>query len=124
MKPFNLEEYLKNPSKKVVTRDRRTVRIICTDAKGDYPIVALVEKYNGTIDDAIRYTKDGRYFKGETNEKDLFFATEKHEGWVNMFAGVIGNCVNSCIFKSKEDAEKEGKNWNSYVASIKIEWEE
>lgn len=31
MKPFSLKEYLKNPNKKVVTRDREEVRIICTD---------------------------------------------------------------------------------------------
>ena len=31
MEKFNLEEYLKNPSRKVVTRDGRKVRIICTD---------------------------------------------------------------------------------------------
>ena len=42
MKPFNLEEYLKNPSRKVVTRDGRPVRIICTDRKGATPIIALV----------------------------------------------------------------------------------
>ena len=44
MKQFNLEEYLKNPSRKVVTRDGRNVRIICTDKRGtNFPIVALVE---------------------------------------------------------------------------------
>ena len=42
MKEFNLTEYLKDPSKKVVTRDGRDVRIICTDEKGDEPIIALV----------------------------------------------------------------------------------
>ena len=34
MKPFNLEEYLKNPSLKIVTREGKDARIICTDAKG------------------------------------------------------------------------------------------
>ena len=47
MRQFNLEEYLVNPSKKVVTRDGRSARIICTDAKGKFPIIALVEKDNG-----------------------------------------------------------------------------
>lgn len=42
MKQFNLEEYLKDPNKKVVTRDGRNVRIICTDRKGtEYSVVAL-----------------------------------------------------------------------------------
>lgn len=29
---FDLEEYLADPSRKVVTRDGKQVRIICTDA--------------------------------------------------------------------------------------------
>lgn len=42
MKQFNLEEYQKNPNRKVITRDGRNVRIICTDKrKDDYPILAL-----------------------------------------------------------------------------------
>ena len=28
------------------------------------------------------------------------------------------------IFKSKEDAEKEGENFDNYITTIKIEWEE
>jgi hypothetical protein len=42
MKQFNLEEYLANPSRKVVTREGRSARIICTDAKEGYPVVALI----------------------------------------------------------------------------------
>ena len=126
MKPFNLEEYLKNPLKKVVTRDGRNVRIICTDAKNFYPIIALVENTDGTSDDAIKYTKDGRYFTKETDNKDLFFVTEKHEGWVNIFVDAVGNpsITDLRIFTSKKDAEKEGKNKKWYIKTAKIEWEE
>ena len=42
MKQFNLTEYLENPELKVVTRDGHPARIVCTDAKGRYPVVALV----------------------------------------------------------------------------------
>ena len=42
MRPFNLDEYLKNPKLKVITRDGKDVRIICTNAKGTrFPVVAL-----------------------------------------------------------------------------------
>ena len=35
-KPFSLEEYRKNHSRKIVTGDGRKVRrILCTDAKGN-----------------------------------------------------------------------------------------
>lgn len=46
MRPFNLDEYLKDPSRKVVTRDGHEARILCTDRDNDnYPIIALY--YNG-----------------------------------------------------------------------------
>ena len=41
MKPFNLKEYLVNPLRKIVTRDGRPVRILCTDVKGHCPVLAL-----------------------------------------------------------------------------------
>lgn len=35
MEQFNLDEYLKNPDRKIVTRDGcYAVRILCTDKKG------------------------------------------------------------------------------------------
>lgn len=63
MKQFNLEEYLKNPNRKVVTRDGRSARIISTDAKGEFPIIALVEKYNGRTENAFAFTKNGKATK-------------------------------------------------------------
>ena len=88
MKAFSLEEYLKNPSRRVVTRDGREVRIRCTDRRGGkgQPIVALVntpdmdEEYVGT------YREDGRWStSGCASDLDLFFAPEKKEGWVNVY---------------------------------------
>ena len=127
MKQFNLEEYLKNPSRKLITRDGRKVkRILCTDAMGPYPIVALVESYNGTADNSLQYTNDGRYLVDcSASVNDLFFAPEKHEGWANVFKSCKGNnVITSDIFESKEEAEKAGKNYNNYIATAKVEWEE
>ena len=85
MKPFNLKEYLKNPSRKVVTRDGRNVkRILCTDARNIYPVAALVESHDGIRDNVFQYTKDGGYFAYEDTDADLFFTTEKYEGWINI----------------------------------------
>ena len=125
MKQFNLEEYLANPSMKVVTRDGRKARIICTDAKNDYPIVALIETPNGKERLPCGYKKDGTYITGEKLSCDLFFAPEKHEGWVNIFKGANSDyfVVDSRVFESKEEAEKAGKEWSGYT-SVKIEWEE
>ena len=127
MKPFSLEEYLKNPSRKLITRDGRKVkRILCTDAMGPYPIVALIERRDGTMDNAHQYKKDGRYFSSGTDDSDLFFVPEKHEGWINIFKGSNGNVFlgQSRIFESKEEAEEYGKSCERYVATVKIEWEQ
>ena len=83
MKEFNLDEYLKDPSKKVVTRDGREVRIICTDAKGDEPIVALLYNKNRDEENVYTYNRDGRVYKNDSC-LDLFFAPIKREGWVNI----------------------------------------
>ena len=60
MKPFNLQEFLANPSRKVMTRYGHKVRILCTDANMKYPIVALIAKEDGT--ESVRlYNIDGYY---------------------------------------------------------------
>ena len=120
MKEFNLEEFKKDPSKKVVTRDGREVRIICTDMKSEYPLIALVTEKDNTESPFV-YTKNGRYFFEETNN-DLFFATTKREGWINVYSEQEYRHPGENIFATKEDAIKY-KDIN-YIATIKIEWEE
>ena len=120
MKQFNLEEYLKNPSRKVVTRDGSKVRIICTDKKGACPIVALVTRCDSVAEETVTYTKNGKFFEDTSYKYDLFFAPEKHEGWVNVYR--IGGLGCRCIFDSEEKARQcadEGA-----IATVKIEWEE
>ena len=117
MKPFNLEEYLANPSKKVVTREGRDVRIICTDKCGGHPIVALVR-----YDDAeslVCYDMNGRMW-GST--EDLFFAPEKHEGWINLYKDDDIVYASMDTFKTKKEAESA--SCSTCIATVKIEWEE
>ena len=65
MKQFSLTEYLKNPSRKIVTRDGRLVkRILCVDAKGDYPIVALIKSKDEKEEYPFRYTVNGQFSQG------------------------------------------------------------
>ena len=123
MRFFNLDEYLKNPSQKVVTRDGRNVRIVCTNAKQDYPIIALV-KINEETETTIYLKENGRWNEGVEDEWDLFFAHIKKEGWVNIYDITRINCI-SRIYKTKEEAETIGKGCKSgYITTIKIEWEE
>ena len=118
MKPFNLEECLKNPSKKVVTKEGKKVRIICTDARGNYPIVALIEEV--CYDNALSYTKDGKLYAGESNVYDLFFAPEKREGWVNVYRD-FDDMMCGSVFATEEEAKCNAK---IAIATVKIEWEE
>lgn len=123
MKQFNLEEYLKRPSKKVVTRDGRNVRIVCTDKKGACPIVALVTRDDGVAEETVTYTKNGKFFKDTSYNCDLFFAPEKHEGWVNVHRSLgLVDLWCRCIFDSEEEARRNADE--TAVATVKIEWEE
>ena len=126
MKPFSLEEYLANPKKKLVTRDGREVkRILCTDVKGKYPIVVVIDNRDGNTERAISLTKDGKFFDGSSDNKDIFFAPEKHEGWVNIFkVNNIYHTEDELVYNSKKEAELQGKNYMSYIDTVKIEWEE
>ena len=126
MKAFSLEEYLKNPSKKLVTKEGKTVkRILCTDARGKYPIVALIEE--GCYDNALSYTKDGKLYAGESNVYDLFFAPEKHEGWLNIYRSVECGFYmrGNSPYQSKEESDEVAKaNPKTFFTTIKVEWEE
>ena len=121
MKPFNLEEYLKNPSLKIVTREGKDARIICTDAKGNFPIIALVETHNDT-EVAIRLSEDGHFYNYAEDSSDLFFATEKQEGWINLFRDPTDNGIYcSRIYPTKERAMD---SIGAFYTTIKVEWKE
>ena len=122
MKQFDLEEYLKNPSKKVVTREGKPARIICTDVKGaSYSVLALVDK--GDYEWPTVYTEKGEYNLGTECPYNLFFAPEKHEGWINIYKWGENYRYTGNVFSSKEKALKSIKGCDN-VATIKIEWEE
>lgn len=79
MEQFSLEKWLQDKSRKVVTRRRNPVRIICTDRKhgeDDLPIVFLEECLNGEF--LLTCRKDGRSDTYDT-QYDLFFADEEEE---------------------------------------------
>lgn len=126
MKPFSLDEYLKNPNRKIITKDGKSVRIICTDRRGlnVKPIAALITMLNG--DEVIEtYWANGMVTRGcKDNPYDLFFATEKHEGWVNLYVSDKTLLSTDCaLYNTKEEAERNKYLYN-YKATAKIEWEE
>lgn len=128
-KQFDLQEYLKNPNRKVITRDGRSVRIVCTDMIGNpYPVLAIC-KMDPTHECCRSYTTDGKLYTEGDSQADLFFAPEKKEGWVNLFNLSKDLCLSrglSRVYSSKEVAESmvEKCGLHPYIATVKIEWEE
>ena len=118
MEQFNLEKYLKNPARKVVTRDGRKVRILCTDFNNKtYPIVGEIQ---GNVTPEI-FTEEGLVYKGGPDMNDLFFAPEKHEGYVSIYRGVKNDDYFTVgIFDSEEKAKERGGS----IATVKVEWED
>ena len=126
MRFFNLDEYLQKPSLKVVTRDGRAVRIICTDAKGDEPIIALVYNNIREEENVYTYNRDGYFYGDNDSCLDLFFAPTKKEGWINLFKDKEINYpyIPGIIHDSEEEAKEAIKGDPDFIATIKIEWEE
>ena len=125
IKEFNLTEYLKDPSKKVVTRDGRNVRIICTNMKSEYPLIALAINKDDNKESLLNYKENGKYFYA-VSENDLFFAPVKREGWTNVYKDNRngGFYLSGIIFESEKEAKETVNGNNHYLTTIKIEWEE
>ena len=126
MKQFSLEEFKKNQNRKVVTRDGRNVRIICTDAKGDYPVIGLIRSLDNE-DYPWRFRMDGAILENEENENDLFFDVEKKEGYINLYRSKLGIASHQTYFGilSKEQAEREAAEYpDDFIATAKVTWEE
>lgn len=74
MKQFNIEEYRKNHSKKVVTREGFNVKIKYTGMwTTDHPIVALVD-IPFSAEQRMIFTEDGKFISNDKPSRfDLFF---------------------------------------------------
>lgn len=124
MKQFNLEEYLKNPNRKIITRDGKSARIICVNRiSEDYPIVVLIRNKDKEVIEC--YTKDGKFLENNIHNRDLFFAPEKKSGWINLYKS--GNNVifgSNRPYNSEELAKDNIMRAFDYITTIKIEWEE
>lgn len=122
MKQFNLQEYLAHPERRLVTRDGRETRIVCTDLKGSsMPILGLVKNPEKFEEKVISYTPEGRaaYL---TKDFDLFFAPTIVKRW-----GIVYRKAER-LFDTREQAEKwmeeadEGEK--KFCSVCKVEWEE
>ena len=116
MKQFNLEEYIKNPSMKVVTRDGREVKIHCTNYYlGNQCVIAEIED----IGRSFSFNQYGQqYGNTEDSPLNLFFAPEKHEGWINIYKNDDTQRFFGGVYESKEEAEN--RKDHGFVTSVKI----
>lgn len=129
MEQFSLEEYLKNPNRKIITRDGKSARIICTDRVcKTHTILALLFE-DRDREEVYQYTSKGEYYPNASSPHDLFFVPVKKEGWVNVYKyRYICTHLSGIIYSSKEEAESDAEvhesGINTYITTIKIEWEE
>ena len=124
MEEFSLEKYLKNPNRKVVTRDGRSVRIVCTNRLDEnYHVIALVN--NEDSEKCYIYTTFGKFdgYKNRDCELDLFFAPQKKEGWINLFK-VNSATTTGEVYNTEEEAKSAIAKSLVYISTVKIEWEE
>lgn len=121
MKQFNIKDYLKNPSCKVVTRDGKSVKIHCTNYYLPRPVIAEVEG----LGYSMSLNSDGKYYQNKDSQYDLFFVPEKHERWVNIYHLKNGNDIYvGGAFQTELEAKKFGSKQDDYIATVRIEWEE
>lgn len=128
MKPFDLKEYLKNPSIKFITRNHCPARIICTDRLDNHNanIVALIHSMDPEMDIEYTqyYTDDGMYLPSkEQHPSDLFFVTEfdHTEWWINLYKIGKEPIFTECaVFPTKEIAF-QFRIGRCYLTTIKVD---
>ena len=111
-----------DPTKPVQTRDGRKARIICRDAKGPWPIVALVDY--GHQDAPHCFAANGyELTDGLERPGDLVNIPTKREGWVNVYRGNGDLWVGGRIYGTEDEARRGGKAIDNNIATARIEWE-
>ena len=124
MKQFNLQEYLSNPNRQVVTRNGRKVRIICTDRESIKPVVALITLPNG--DEVIKtFWDNGIETAGSEDKNDLFFAVTKRTDYINLYRNEFGYFLGDGEYSTEEEAKRvAARAGDTYITTIKLEREE
>ena len=125
MKQFNLNEYLKNPSRKIVTRGGYPVTIVSTTFhQENYPVVAEVCFSNYDKKQSYSFTANGLFLDSSEDSRDLFFAPEKHEGWTPVYREPTGKIRFGYAYSTKKEAEEASKYDTRYITTTNVEWEE
>lgn len=114
MKPFDLEAAKRGAA--VCTRDGSCVRIVCTDCRGEDPIVALVDYETG--EDVSTYNSRGRYHGSADSDLDLFMRDDDYAE--KLARGEYGNHIDKATEKVdpviKENLTADREYWRRVYA--------
>lgn len=121
LRPFDLEAA--KAGAPIVTRDGRPARIVCFDAAGEFPVIALI-RYGTDKEVPQSCMLTGSVAYKEDSADDLFMAPVKRRGYVNLYRK--GNRIISgeTIHEKEECAMDTGNVDESYITTVAIEWEE
>lgn len=126
MKPFNLE--LAKQGHPVCTRDGRKARILAFDLNAKDPIVAAITNLKGKEgkEFPLALYEDGKYSVIGESDCDLMMATVKHTYWANVYQIGDENFRTGMFHTTEEYAKKciDTCPDETYLATVKIEWEE
>lgn len=128
MERFTLEKHLADPTRKVVTRDGREARIICTDRDSSFPVIFLVRRETGATESVFAANENGICSIGvELCDYDLFFAPKKQSRWVYLYEMLFKDGETkvyvSHAYINKEIAISNMES-NDGFALTEITWEE
>ena len=103
-----------------LTKDELKEVLESHNGKNSFQDWIIENKLEG-LEGVLNYTKDGEYTANRLSNSDLFFAPEKHEGYVSIYRGVKNDDYFTVgIFDSEEKAKERGGS----IATVKVEWED
>lgn len=115
--PFDLEKW-NTEEYEAVEKDYGTVRILCIDNKGEYPIVICTE--DGKVG---AYISDGRYVKSEANSRLFLRKKSSEELPKDLFANVYNNDIGN-RYNTLDETHESSINDRLAIIHITYEWED
>lgn len=96
------------------TRDGKTVRILATDLKHNYPVVGAIMDGDGT-EGVWYFTANGKFWRHFRNhDLDLIIPPERKSRWMNWYHPESG-------YSYREEADKVSGSFRTHVLEIIIE---
>ena len=125
--PFDIEKAMNGSD--VCTRDGRKARILCFDAKGDRPIVALIDQKGISDDYPYKYYTNGSFYDDDTiSDIDLVIVSSIKTGYVNLYKNNSDSddCIynTSNVYSSIEEARNHIVDQDRYIDTVEFSWKE